>query len=100
MTKNPFLNALAALAYIALVGSVMFYGTKNMPGPDTVFAPIAVMSLFTLSAGVMGYIFLSQPIMFYLDGKKKEAVSLFTKTLLSFAAITAVVLACLFSGIF
>src|SRR5262245_21467677 len=81
--KNPFLNALAALAYIVLVSSVMFYITHTFNNkPDTVFAPIAMLSLLTLSASLMGYFFLYQPVMLYLDGKKKEATTLFVRTIL------------------
>ncbi len=99
MTKNPFVNALAAIAYIITIASAMFYGTKNLPGEDTVFAPIAIISLFTLSAAVMGYVFLYQPLQLYLDGKKKIAADLFLKTVAVFAVITAVVLVLLFSGV-
>lgn len=99
MTKNPFLNAIAAIAYIITIASVMFYGTKNLPEPDTIIAPIAVVSLFTLSAAVMGYIFGLQPLQLLVDGKKKEAVDLFLKTIVSFAGITIIVLTLLFSGV-
>lgn len=99
MTKNPFLNALAALLYIVTIASVMFYGTKNVPGPDSILAPIVALSVFTLSAAVMGYIFLYHPLQLFLDGKKKEGANLFLKTVAAFAVITAIVLALLFSGI-
>lgn len=99
MTKNPFINALAAALYITLVALVMFYGTANLPKEDSILAPIAMVSLFTLSAAVMGYIFFSQPLQMYLDGKKKEAVNLFTKTVAVFGGITVVILALLFSGV-
>ena len=98
MTKNPFLNALLATGYITLVASFMFYVNHNKigNGHDTIFIPIALISLFTLSAAVMGYIFLSQPLMLYLDGKKKEAVNLFLKTLGTFALFTVLFLTFLF----
>jgi len=44
-----------------------------------------------LSVAIMAYIFFFQPIQMYLDGDKRGAVSLFTKTLLFFAIITLVV---------
>ena len=53
MTKNPFLNALAASAYIILVGVVMDTGSKYAPKVSNLMAPIAFMALFTLSAAVM-----------------------------------------------
>ncbi len=99
MTKNPFLNALAATAYITAIGLMMNWGTKRVAPVDSVLAPIAMISLFTLSAAVMGYIFLYQPGMFYLDGKKKGAATLFLQTIGIFGALTALALGLLFSGV-
>ena len=96
MTKNPYLNALAAGAYIGLIGVVINFAAMNKLGHDSVLAPVALISLFTLSTGMMGYIFLSQPVMHYLDGKKKEALDLFVKSLLTFALITALFFTYLF----
>jgi hypothetical protein len=99
MTKNPIINALAALAYIIIVALTMHYGSKyGGPGEDTLLAPIALISLFTLSAAVMGYIFLGQPVQLYLDNKKKEAVTLFVHTVAVFAGFTALALLVLFLG--
>ena len=100
MTKNPILNAIAALAYIVIVSSVMFYAPKiGEHGDDSVFAPIAVLSLFTLSAAFMAYVFFYQPFQLYFDGKKKQAIELAFKSFVSFAAVTVIVLALLFSGV-
>ncbi len=96
MTNNPYLNALLAAAYIALVACVMYFGTSTMAGKeDTVLAPIAMLSLFVLSAAVMGFIFLFQPLQLLVKGDVASATTLFLKTLVTFAAITAVVFAAL-----
>jgi len=100
MTKNPFINAVSATVYITLVALFMFYGGKLIPPKDTILTPIAVLSLFTLSAATMGYLFLYQPIMLFLDGKKKNAVDLFLQTLAIFAGITVLVFVLLFLGVF
>ena len=100
MTKNPFLNALAATLYIVLVSIVMNLGSKFAPREDSVIAPIAVISLFSLSAAVMGYLFGFEPAQLYFGGKKKEAVQLFLQTTAVFALFTAVFLSLLFTGIF
>ena len=100
MTRNPFINALAATLYISLVASIMFYGINHTGSVNSVVIPIAMISLFTLSAAVMGYLFLYQPLQLYLDGKKKEAVDLFLQTVAVFAGITALILTLLFLGIF
>ena len=100
MSKNPIINGLSALIYIVSVAFIMYFGTKNLPKEDTILAPIAMISLFTLSAGVMGYIFGLQPIQLYLNGKKKEAVQLFLKTLMVFGFLTTLILLLLFTGAF
>jgi len=89
-------NAILASGYIVLVASLMFFGSRFAGGPDTVLVPIAMLSLFVLSAAVMGYLFLLQPALMYLDGEKKEAIHLFAKTLATFAVITAILFAILF----
>jgi hypothetical protein len=102
MTRNPILNALAASLYIVVVGLVMFYGPRMAGRANTpsVIVPIAVISLFTLSAAVMGYVFLYQPLQLFLEGDKRSAVSLFLRTVAVFAGITLLLLAALFSGRF
>ena len=99
MTKNPFINAIAAILYITAVASLMFYGTEHGGNVKSVIVPIAIVSLFTLSAAVMGYLFLYQPLQLYLDGKKKHAINLFLQTVAVFAGITVLVFTLLFSGV-
>lgn len=100
MTKNPIINALGASAYIIFIVSVMTFVTQPLKNkPDTFFAPVTVLFVLTLSVSVMAYLFFYQPLLLLIEGKKKEAVNLFIKTVGIFAAVTAVVLALLFSGL-
>jgi hypothetical protein len=99
VTKKAFINALLAELYIVIVVSVMNYGQATVKPADTIFIPIAMLSLFVLSAAVMGYLFLSQPIQLCLDGEKKHAVNLFLSTVIIFAIITGAVLLTLFFGL-
>ncbi|MBI2310349.1 hypothetical protein HYU90_00780 [Candidatus Collierbacteria bacterium] len=100
MSKNPILNAISALAYIVLVVSVMTFVTQPLKNkPDTFFAPITFLSVLTLSVVVMAFLFFYQPLQYFIEGKKKEAVNLFVKTVGVFAAITAVVLVLLLTSI-
>ncbi len=87
MTKNPFINALAAALYIAVIVSAIFNAPKSIDSVPVIM-PIAMLSLFTLSAGFMGYCFLYQPLRLYLDGDKKKGANLFLHTLAVFAGIT------------
>lgn len=100
MTKNPLYNALSASAYIIIVVSTMTFVTQPLKNkPDTIFAPITVLSVLTLSVAVMAYLFFYQPLLLFIEGKKKQAVNLFIKTVGIFAILTAVVLVLLFSGL-
>lgn len=100
MTKNPFINALAASLYIILVAVFMFYGSQFFGPEDTILMPIGMISLFTLSAAMMAYIFLYQPLLLLLDGHKKSAVDLFLKTVVTFGGITFFVFTLIFLGVF
>lgn len=100
MSKSPIINALSASGYIILVVSVMTFVTQPLRNkPDTFFAPVVVLSVLTLSVAVMAFLFFYQPLQLFIDGKKKEALDLFAKTVGIFAAITAGALALLFSGL-
>ena len=100
MSKNPIINALSALAYIILVVAVMTFVTQPLKNrPDTFLAPITALSVFTLSAAVMAFLFFYQPLLLFIDGKKKEGVGLFVRTVGFFAVFTAVVLILLSSGV-
>jgi len=94
MTNKPLLNALIATLYIVTVVLLLTYVPKITGAnekQDNILAPIAMLSLLVVSVAMMAYIFFFQPIQMYLDGDKRGAVSLFTKTLLFFAIITLVV---------
>lgn len=97
MTKNPIINALCASAYIILGVTVMTFVTQPLRNkPDTFFAPVVILSLLTLSVAVMAYLFFYQPLMLFIEGKKKNAVDLFIKTVGIFAVITVFTLLLLF----
>ncbi|PIR64813.1 MAG: hypothetical protein COU63_02245 [Candidatus Pacebacteria bacterium CG10_big_fil_rev_8_21_14_0_10_36_11] len=66
--------------------------------PDTFFAPIMMLFMLTLSVAVMAFLFFYQPLQLFIEGKKKQAVDFFAKTVGIFAIITAVILALLFLG--
>lgn len=100
MTKNPIINALSASAYIILVATIIhFVAQGHKDEPDTFFAPVALLSLLTLSASIMAFLFFYQPLQLLIEGKKKEAINLFVKTVGVFGAITAVVWILLVSGL-
>jgi len=98
MSRNPYTNALLAGLYIVFVVLLITYGPAYVRDkPDTILAPMAMLSLLVFSVALMGYLFFLQPIAMYLEGQKSEAVELFTKTLGTFAVITIIVIAGAFS---
>lgn len=93
MSRNPYINAFLAGLYIVFVVLLITYGPAYVRDkPDTILAPMAMLSLLVFSVALMGYIFFLQPVAMYLEGQKREAVELFTKTLGAFAVITCTVL--------
>lgn len=93
MTWNPFVNAVAAAAYIGAVVLFMhFIESLRHDTPDTLLDGIGFISLFVCSAAVMAFLFFYQPALRLMEHKRAEAVSYFLKTLGIFGAITALVL--------
>ncbi len=95
--KKPFLNALGAALYI--VGIVLVaqaIGSVLKQGHDTIIIPMTMLSLFVLSAAVMGYLFLYEPISLLIEGRKKEAVLFFGKVVGFFACFLLVFVALTF----
>jgi hypothetical protein len=87
--KNPYINSILAEVYIIIVVSVIqFFGKPNTP--DTPFDGIVALSLFVLSAAVMGYLFLGEPLQLYLNGEKERSIKFFMKTVVSYAVITLI----------
>ncbi len=76
------LHALGTAIYVGLVASLLFYSPNIFASSpkETVLIPIAMLMLFVVSALITGSLVLGRPIMWYLDGKKKEAVSLLMTT--------------------
>ena len=47
---------------------------------DVIIIPMAMLLLFVSSAGITGFLVFGKPVMLYIDGKKREAVSLLVYT--------------------
>lgn len=84
--KKPFLHAAGAAVYIVLIVTVMQYVSTVFKNQEGTFAtPMVVLSLFVLSAAVMGYLFLSESLFLLFDGNKKAAIVQFGKVVGFFA---------------
>lgn len=96
--KTAIINALLTTLYIIFVGLFMYYGSLIKIGKTNEFlAPITMLSLFVFSAALTGYLIVGKPVQMYIDGKKKEAVSLLTNTLVIFFLITLFFITILFA---
>lgn len=100
MTKKPLLNALCASVYIGLVVLLMNLASGIGSSTNEFIAGSMMLSLFTLSVAVMGYIFFYEPFKMYTNGKKKEAVKFFLQTMGIFGGITILMFGLYFLGVF
>ncbi len=84
------LNALSTAVYIACVAAFMSHTADIFNGvkEETALIPFAMILLFVVSASITGSLVLGRPILWYLDGKKKEAVMLFAATLACLFTLT------------
>ena len=90
ITKRAAISALATAIYVVVVASFLFYAPKVFGPAHTVLVPITMLLLFVFSAALTGLLIFVQPALWYLDGRKKEALSLLTLTLGIFFILTLV----------
>ncbi len=88
--KKPFLHALGAALYIIIIVFVVQGVSTLIESQNgTIVVPMVMLSLFVLSAVVMGFFFLSEPLRLLIEGQKKEAVTFFAKIVGFFACFVA-----------
>lgn len=93
MSQNPFINALVAAGYISLLVTAIFNSPKLISDNELgMMAPILFLSLFVISAAMMGYLFIYQPIRYLIEGKQAEATKFFLSTLFYFAGVIGVII--------
>lgn len=91
--KTAILNALLTAAYVIGVAIFMYWGgTMKIGRSNSFLIPISFLMLFVFSASLTGYLIFGKPVQMYIDGRKKEAVSVLLNTLLVLAGITFVAL--------
>jgi len=79
--KIALINALLTTFYIILIGIFFYYASEVKLGKDNQFlAPIAMLLLFVSSAAITGYLVIGRPLQLYIDGKKKDALTLLFNT--------------------
>ena len=89
--KKPFLHALGAVVYIVVIVFIVQTVSSALQSQNgTLVIPMTMLSLFVLSAAVMGYLFLSEPLYLLMENKKQEAITFFAKTVGVFACFVVV----------
>ncbi len=93
IVKYAIINSLGTAIYITLIVSFIYSLGNFFPGPDkkTILIPVAMLMLFVFSAAVTGFLVLGRPVIWYLNGKKREALSLLFYTLGIFLIIIFIV---------
>jgi nitric oxide reductase large subunit len=87
------LHAVAVFTYVALVVLVMSHGEAWFGRMNQYTGPLAMLMLFVLSAAVVGSLVFLRPVLWFLDGKKKEAVHLLVYTIGVMAVVTILLFA-------
>ncbi len=86
--KKPFFYALAAAIYIVVIVLAINATTSILP-KQTIIVPMTMLGLFVLSAAIMGFLFLSEPLRLFMENKKNEAIVFFAKIVGIFACFVA-----------
>lgn len=93
--KKPFLHAFAAAIYIVAIVLGIHAAGSILP-EETVIIPIVMLGLFVLSAAVMGFLFLSEPLRLFMENRKQEALAFFAKVVGIFACFIVIFIILLF----
>lgn len=98
INKTALRNALLTALYVVAIGTVLYFGGQAKIGrANTFLVPISILLLLVCSASITGYLMVGKPILLYIDGKKKEAISLLAHTLVYFSIITFAAIALMIS---
>ncbi|MFH1255542.1 MAG: hypothetical protein V1667_03695 [bacterium] len=87
------LHSLGVLAYVSLVVLFMSNSQNIFGKSDNFLAGIIMLMIFILSALITSSLVLGRPILYYLDGKKTEALKMlfFTAVCLFILLLLAII---------
>lgn len=89
--KYAWPDAIWTAVYVALVASFMTFAGQYAPREDGFLVPMAMLMLLVLSVAIVGSLIFGRPVMWYIDGKRKEAMKLLGWTLGIFFVLTVLV---------
>lgn len=100
IASRAFIDAILTFLYIVLVASFIYFLGSSFPDSErSIIIPIAMLMLLVFSVALVGSLLFGRPVMLYIDGKKKEAISLLGYTLVIFFVITLFVFLLLLSAL-
>ena len=92
LKKWAIIDSLGTTAYIILIVSfIYFLGQIQAESGESILVSIAMLMLFVFSAAFTGSLVFGRPILWYLDGRKKDAFYLLAYTLGILLALTILV---------
>jgi len=83
---------MGTLVYCGLIAYLMINGEELFGKANSIFGVAAFLMLFVLSAAIVGSLVLGKPIIYYLDGKKKESIVLLIYTIIILFILTLIIL--------
>jgi len=86
------LQALGVVLYCSFVGSFMYFGNKFFPKEPSIVINVLILVLLVFSASITGTIVFGYPAYLALNQKTKEALSVFSYTLLYFLGIIGIMI--------
>ena len=95
--KYALANALWTVLYVILIGSLLNNGSILFGTGEKALIPVIMLLLFVFSATLCAALILGRPLLWYLDGMKKEALRLFGYTLVVFFVATVIMLTVLYA---
>ncbi|HEY4502244.1 MAG TPA: hypothetical protein VJH21_00215 [Candidatus Paceibacterota bacterium] len=84
IVKNAFVNAGLTTGYVVGIASFLTYMPQLLGGDKMergVFIPVIMLLILIVSVAITGFLVFGKPILWYLDGKKKESLFLLGYTL-------------------
>lgn len=86
--KHSLINSVAAAAYVTVIAQIIRNGEAVFGEMKSAFAPVAFLLLFSVSAAIMAILIFGQPVIWYIEGFKKQAVRLVIYTVFLLFLIT------------
>lgn len=78
---RSLLHSLGVLVYVTFVATIMQNGSAWFGKEDTIFTVITVLLLACISAATVGSLVFGYPVIMFLNGKKKEGVTMAMTTI-------------------